>query len=61
MTKNKVIDLRSALELLQAIDGQLVETNVEVDPMGGTFWCLSSCWSSWNSNETNTRRTGDDI
>lgn len=34
MLNNEVIDLRSALELLQSIDGQLVETNVEVDPMG---------------------------
>ena len=34
MSKNKVNDLRSALELLQSIDGQLVETNEEVDPMG---------------------------
>lgn len=32
--KQKVIDLRSALEVLQRIEGQLVETNVEVDPMG---------------------------
>lgn len=29
----KVNDLRSALELLEGIDGQLVETDVEVDPM----------------------------
>ena len=34
MSKNKVNDLRSALELLKSIDGQLVETNEEVDPMG---------------------------
>ena len=33
MLNNEVIDLRSALELLQSIDGQLVETNVEVDPL----------------------------
>lgn len=31
--KEKVRDLRSALELLQSIDGQLVETDVEVDPL----------------------------
>ena len=30
---NKVNDLRSALELLKGIDGQLIETDVEVDPM----------------------------
>ena len=29
---NKVTDLRSALELLEGIEGQLIETNVEVDP-----------------------------
>ena len=34
MSKKKVRDLRSALELLQSIDGQLVETDVEVDPLG---------------------------
>lgn len=34
MSKKKVNDLRSALELLQSIPGQLVETDVEVDPMG---------------------------
>lgn len=28
----KVIDLRSALELLEGIPGQLVQTDVEVDP-----------------------------
>lgn len=34
MNNKKVNDLRSALELLKDIPGQLVETNVEVDPMG---------------------------
>lgn len=34
MSEKKVYDLRSALELLQSIPGQIVETNVEVDPMG---------------------------
>lgn len=34
MEKRKVNDLRSALELLNEIQGQLVETDVEVDPMG---------------------------
>lgn len=34
MEKKKVNDLRSALELLRGIPGQLVETDVEVDPMG---------------------------
>ena len=34
MSEKKVYDLRSALELLQSIPGQLVETDVEVDPMG---------------------------
>ena len=32
MSKNKVNDLRSALELLRQIPGQLVQTDVEVDP-----------------------------
>lgn len=32
MSKNKVNDLRSALELLEQIPGQLVQTDVEVDP-----------------------------
>ncbi|MDC7287553.1 UbiD family decarboxylase [Blautia schinkii] len=31
--ENKVNDLRSALELLEALPGQLVQTDVEVDPM----------------------------
>ena len=30
---NKVYDLRSALELLKTLPGQLIETDVEVDPM----------------------------
>lgn len=34
MEKKKINDLRSALELLNEIPGQLVETDVEVDPMG---------------------------
>lgn len=34
MEKKKVNDLRSALELLKEIPNQLVETDVEVDPMG---------------------------
>ena len=29
---NKVHDLRSALALLQEVPGQLMETNIEVDP-----------------------------
>ena len=33
MSEKKVNDLRSALELLKSIPGQLVETDVEVDPM----------------------------
>lgn len=33
MSKMKVNDLRSALELLEHIPGQLVQTDVEVDPM----------------------------
>ena len=34
MNKIKVTDLRSALELLRELPGQLAETDVEVDPMG---------------------------
>lgn len=34
MEKKKVKDLRSALELLKEIPGQLAETDVEVEPMG---------------------------
>lgn len=34
MSKPKVTDLRSALELLKELPDQLVETDVEVDPMG---------------------------
>ena len=34
MNKPKVTDLRSALELLKELPGQLAETDVEVDPMG---------------------------
>lgn len=32
MKNVEVNDLRSALELLESIPGQLVETNVDVDP-----------------------------
>ncbi len=32
--ENQVNDLRSAIELLRSMDGELVETDVEVDPMG---------------------------
>ncbi|MCD7950253.1 MAG: UbiD family decarboxylase [Erysipelotrichaceae bacterium] len=32
--ENQVNDLRSTIELLRSLDGQLVETDVEVDPMG---------------------------
>ena len=32
MSENNVHDLRSALELLKGIPGQLVETDVEADP-----------------------------
>ena len=42
MTK-EVIDLRSALELLESIPGQMVHTDVEVDPSAGTGWRLSLC------------------
>lgn len=31
--KTQVKDLRSALELLRGVPGQLIETDVEVDPM----------------------------
>lgn len=31
--KSKVTDLRSALKLLESLPGQLVHTNVEVEPM----------------------------
>jgi len=34
MSEKKVYDLRSALELLASIPGQLVESNIEADPMG---------------------------
>ncbi len=34
MKENKVKDLRLAIELLKSIEGQYVETDVEVDPMG---------------------------
>ncbi len=34
MSEKKVYDLRFALELLKSISGQLVETDVEIDPMG---------------------------
>ncbi|MBU2702437.1 4-hydroxy-3-polyprenylbenzoate decarboxylase [Sporomusaceae bacterium BoRhaA] len=32
MSKGKVIDLRSAIELLKSVPGQLIETNEQVDP-----------------------------
>lgn len=34
MSKNNIYDLRSALKALESIPGQLLETDVEVDPMG---------------------------
>ena len=34
MSENNIYDLRSALKALESIPGQLLETDVEVDPMG---------------------------
>ena len=38
---NKVRDLRSALELLENMPGQLIETDVEVDPMAEYQECIA--------------------
>ena len=42
MTK-EVIDLRSALELLESIPGQMVHTDVEVDPSAELALSLCGC------------------
>lgn len=43
--EQKVRDLRSALKLLESMPGQLVETDVEVDPMAELAGadCQGSC------------------
>lgn len=53
--KKKVNDLRSALELLKDIPGQLIETDVEVDPMGE----LSGVYRHVGAGGTVQRPTGE--
>ena len=40
----KVRDLRSALELLAELPGQLLETDVEVEPMGPNYPGFTGMW-----------------
>ena len=54
---NKVRDLRSALELLQKEENQLIETDVEVDPMAE----LSGVYRHVGAGGTVKRRTSYDI
>lgn len=57
----KVTDLRSALKMLEDMSGQLIETDVEVEPMAGAFRCIPSCRGGRNRYASDQRRTGNDI
>ena len=61
MDRVEINDLRSAIEYLKNIDGQLVKTDVEVDPHGQLAGVYSICRSWWNCYETNKDRTSYDI
>ena len=52
----KVRDLRSALALLERMPDQLIETDVEVDPMAE----LAGVYR-WNSKASYKRGTGHDL
>ena len=54
MNKVEINDLRSAIEYLKGIDGQVVKTDVEVDPHGE----LAGVYRYY---ETNKNRTSYDI
>ena len=55
----KVTDLRSALKMLEDMPGQLIETDVEVEPMAE----LSGVYRHVGAGGTasDQRRTGNDI
>ena len=53
----KVKDLRSALALLREMPDQLIDTDVEVDPMAE----LALCRRRRNSKASDKRRTGHDL
>ena len=56
----KVRDLRSALALLERMPDQLIETDVEVDPMAELAG-VYRCRSRWNSKASYKRGTGHDL
>ena len=57
----KVTDLRSALKMLEDMPGQLIETDVEVEPMAELSGCIPSCRGGRNRYASDQRRTGNDI
>ena len=58
---DKVRDLRSALERLKTMEGQYIETDVEVDPMAELARSLPLCRCRWNSQTSDKRRTSNGI
>ncbi len=59
--KGKVNDLRSALELLRTMEGQLIETDVEVEPKAATLRGVSLCGSGRYGKKTDERRASYDF
>lgn len=59
--EGKVRDLRSALERLKKIEGQYIETDVEVDPMAELAGSLPLCRCRWNCKAPDKRRSSDGI
>ena len=61
MNKIEINDLRSAIEYLKNVKGQLVKSDVEVDPRWGISRSLQIYWSWWNREKTYKNRAGNDI
>lgn len=58
---DKVRDLRSALKRLKAMPGQLITTEVEVDPMAELAGVYRQCGSRRNCDAPYKGRFGYDI
>lgn len=57
----KVTDLRSALKMLEDMSGQLIETDVEVEPMAELSGVYRHVGAGRNRYASDQRRTGNDI
>ena len=57
----KVRDLRSALALLERMPDQLIETDVEVDPMAELVRSIPLCRSRRNGKASYKRRSCHDL